>query len=212
MVDAERIGVDRHLEVTDGGVRRRGNGGTRMVEKDAALASRWRADGAVEVGKVEPGPSADGGWRCGRTARHAALVPSAVAPRKRGRDPGRKRRLRGERGRDRGRKRRAEPLAAAGWHRWLPSPGDAWWLPLLRSPLRAEHPVWREPDLETGRVGKTDLETDVVPLRVPPPPTAPTAPESIGLPVPKPTRGDRRPTEEPSGCVARPDVVAQEFP
>ena len=90
MVDAERIGVDRHLDVTDGGVRRRGNGGTRMVEKDAALASRWRADGAVEVGKVEPGPSADGGWRCGRTARHAALVPSAVAPRKRGRDPGRR--------------------------------------------------------------------------------------------------------------------------
>ena len=179
------------------------------MEKDPAIASCWRADGAVEVGKVEPGASADGGWSYGRTARHAALVPSAAAPKKRGRDPGRKRRLRGERGRDRGRKRRAEPLAAAGWHRWLPSPGDAWWLPLLRSPLRAEHPVWREPDLETGRVGKTDLGIDVVPLRVPPPPTTP---ESIGPPVPKPTREDRRPTEEPSGCVARPDVVAQEFP
>ena len=124
MVDAERIGVDRHLDVTDGGVRRQGNGGTRM-EKDPALASCWRADGAVEVGKVEPDASADGGWSCGRTAKHAALVPSAAAPRKRGRDPGRKRRLRGERGRDRGRKRRAEPLAAAGWRRWLPSPGGA---------------------------------------------------------------------------------------
>jgi len=124
MVDAERIGVDRHLDVTDGGVRRQGNGGTRM-EKDPALASCWRADGAVEVGKVEPDASADGGWSCGRTAKHAALVPSAAAPRKRGRDPGRKRRLRGERGRDRGRKRRAEPLAAAGWRRWLPSPDGA---------------------------------------------------------------------------------------
>jgi hypothetical protein len=92
MVDAERIGVERHVDVTDGGVRRRGNRGTRM-EKDVALASRWRADGAVEVGKVEPGGSADGGWRCGRTARHATLVLSAAAPRKHGRDPGRKRRL-----------------------------------------------------------------------------------------------------------------------
>ena len=61
MVDAERIGVERHVDVTDGGVRRRGNRGTRM-EKDVALASRWRADGAVEVGKVEPGAAqmADG--------------------------------------------------------------------------------------------------------------------------------------------------------
>ena len=48
-----------------------------------------------------------------------------------------------------------------------------------------------------------------LPLRVPPPPTAP---KLIGPPVPKPTRGDRRPTEEPSGCVARPDVVAQALP
>ena len=82
-------------------------------------------------------------------------------------------------------------------------------LPLLRPPLRAEHAVWREPDLETGRVRKTDLGTDAVALRVPPPPTAP---ESIGLPVPKPIRGDRRPTEEPSGCVARSDVVAPRIP
>jgi len=169
------------------------------MEKDVALALRWRADGAVEVGKVEPGASADGRCRCGRTARHAALVPSTAAPRKRGRDPGRKRRLRGERGRDCGQKRRAEPLAAAGWRRWLPSPGGAWWLRLLRPPLRAEHPVGREPDLGTDAVAVA------------------RAPDSNCARIDwaarsKAHQGRPQAPEEPSGCVARPDVVAQALP
>ena len=116
-------------------------------------------------------------------ARHATVVPSAAAPKKTRPRPrpeeeaARRARPRSEeesRAPRSGRMAQVE-VAESGWRVVVASAAAA----------SGTTPVGREPDLETGRVGKTDLGMS---LRV----------GMIGPPVRKPARGDRRPTEEPS--------------